>query len=146
MWRRLLLPLAAAAALIGCGQDEDLPAACTEGADAVQAALHDAPATVKVDGTTLLSDCLSSAPSGDQVQVVGAAFVESASSLSQRARKHPEGRAALELGYLVAAAHRGESNNNVHAELLRRLDQEATTVDTTSRAFRRGQRAGSAGG
>ena len=146
MSRGLLLAVAAAAALAGCGNDDGLPAGCTEGADAVREALHDAPGTVRVDGKTLLSACLTGAPSGDQVQIVGAAFVESASALSREARRHPEGRAALELGYLVAAAHRGEANNGVHAELLRRLDQETTTIDTTSRAFRRGQRAGSAGG
>jgi hypothetical protein len=146
MPRRLLLAVAATAALAGCGKSEDLPAACTEGADAVREALRDAPGAVRVDGSTRLSKCLSSSPDGDQVQVVGAAFVEAASSLSRDARRHPEGRAALELGYLVAAAHRGGSNQGVHSELLRRLDQETLTIDTRSHAFRRGRRAGSAGG
>lgn len=147
MPRRFLLTVAATAALAGCGKSsEDLPVACTEGADAVREALHDAPGAVRVDGSTRLSRCLSGSPDGGQVQVVGAAFVESASSLSRDARRHPDGRAALELGYLIAAAHRGGSNQGVHSELLRRLDQETLTVDTRSRAFRRGQRAGSAGG
>ena len=146
MPRRLLLAVVAAAVLAGCGaHDEDLPAACTEGSDAVRAALHDAPDDVRIDGTRL-SACLSGSPDGTQVQIVGAAFVESAAALSSRARHRPEGRAALELGYLVAAAHRGGSNQGVHSELLRRLDQELLMIDTRSRAFRRGQRAGKAGG
>jgi hypothetical protein len=147
MLRGLLLAVVAAAALTaGCGaHDEELPAACTEGSDAVRAALHDAPGDVRIDGTRL-STCLSGSPDGTQVQTVGAAFVESASALSSRARRRPEGRAALELGYLVAAAHRGGSNQGVHSELLRRLDQELLTIDTGSRAFRRGQHAGEAGG
>jgi hypothetical protein len=146
MLRRFMLAVAAAAALAGCGaHDEDLPAACTEGADAVRTALRDAPGDVRIDGTRL-STCLSGSPDGTQVQTVGAAFVESASALSSQARRRPEGRAALELGYLVAAAHRGGSNQGVHSELLRRLDQELLTIDASSRAFRRGQRAGEAGG
>jgi hypothetical protein len=145
MLRRFLLAVAAAV-LAGCGtSSEDLPAACTEGADAVRAALRDAPGRVRVDGTRL-SRCLRGSPDGDQVQIVGTAFVESASGLSREARHDPEGRGALELGYLVAAAHRGGSNQGVHSELLRRLDQELLTIDTRSRAFRRGRRAGQTGG
>jgi hypothetical protein len=146
MLRRFLLGVATGAALAGCGSSgEDLPAACTEGEDAVRAALRAAPAQVRVDGTRL-SDCLSGSPDGNQVQVVGTAFVESAAGLAREARRDPEGRSALELGYLVAAAHRGGSNQGVHSELLRRLDQELSTVDTRSRSFRRGRRAGRTGG
>lgn len=146
MLRRVIAGVATLAALAGCGSgDEDLPAACTNGSDAVRAALHDAPDPVKVDGTPL-SECLSGTPDGEQVQVVGAAFVESASALAREARDKPESRSALELGYLVAAAHRGGSNQGVHAELLRRLDQELTGIDTSSSAFRRGKRAGESGG
>ena len=61
---------------------------------------------------------------------MGTAFVESAAALAAEARREPEGRSALELGYLVAAANRGGSNQGVHSELLRRLDQELITVDT----------------
>jgi hypothetical protein len=146
MVRRLLAGVATLAALAGCGSgDEELPVACTEGEDAVRAALREAPAKVRLGGTPL-SRCLSGAPGGDQVQVVGAAFVESASALATEARRRPEGRSALELGYLVAAAHRGASNQGVHSELLRRLDQEAAPFEDRSSAFRRGQRAGQSGG
>jgi hypothetical protein len=146
MLRRLLAAVGMLAALAGCGSgEENLPVACTEGEDAVRAALRDAPREVRLDGAPL-SRCLSGAPSGDQVQIVGTAFVESASALATEARREPEGRSALELGYLVAAAHRGASNQGVHSELLRRLDQEAAGVEDGSRAFRRGQRAGQTGG
>jgi hypothetical protein len=146
MVRRLLAGVATLAALAGCGSgDEELPVACTEGEDAVRAALREAPAKVRLGGTPL-SRCLSGAPGGDQVQVVGTAFVESASALATEARRRPEGRSALELGYLVAAAHRGASNQGVHSELLRRLDQEAAPFEDRSSAFRHGQRAGQSGG
>jgi hypothetical protein len=146
MLHRTMLAVAVAVALGGCGADDgDLPAACTKGSGAVRAALRDAPGAVRIDGTRL-SRCLSGSPDGNQVQTVGAAFVESAAALSSRARRRPEGRAALELGYLVAAAHRGGSNHGVHSELLRRLDQELSTIDTRSRAFLRGRRAGEAEG
>jgi hypothetical protein len=146
MVRRLLAGVATLAALAGCGSgDEELPVACTEGEDAVRAALREAPGKVRLGGTPL-SRCLSGAPGGDQVQVVGTAFVESASALATEARRRPEGRSALELGYLVAAARRGASNQGVHSELLRRLDQEAAPFEDRSSAFRRGQRAGQSGG
>jgi hypothetical protein len=146
MLRRLLAGVATLAVLAGCGSgDERLPVACTEGADAVRTALRDAPGKVRLEGTPL-SRCLTGAPGGDQVQIVGTAFVESASALATEARRAPEGRSALELGYLVAAAHRGASNQGVHSELLRRLDHEATAIEDDSSAFRRGQRAGQTGG
>jgi hypothetical protein len=146
MLQRFLVGIATAAALAGCGGDERAPAACTDGRDAIRAALRDAPREVRLDGTPL-SDCLSESADGDELQVIGTAFVESAAGLAGEARRHPEGRAALELGYLVAAAHRGgDSTQGVHSELLRRLDQELLTVDTRSRAFRRGRQAGRARG
>jgi hypothetical protein len=147
MLRRLLAGVATLAVLAGCGSgDERLPVACTEGADAVRTALRDAPGKVRLEGTPL-SRCLTGAPGGDQVQIVGTAFVESASALATEARRAPEGRSALELGYLVAAAHRGgDATQGVQSELLRRLDQELSTVNTRSRAYRRGRQAGRASG
>jgi hypothetical protein len=146
MLQRVLVAVATAVALSGCGgSDDGLPAACTEGEDAVRAALREAPGEVRLGGTPL-SACLNEEAEADELQVVGAAFVDSAAGLSREASRRPEGRAAVELGYLVAAAHRGGSTQGVHSELLRRLDQELATVDTRSRAFRRGQRAGRAGG
>jgi hypothetical protein len=134
-----------AIALAGCSTDDDpsLPAACTEGAEAVRVALRAAPAKVRLDGGVPLSGCLIQKSAGTQVQVVGAAYVDAATALAVSARRHPGGRAALELGYLIGAARRGGSTTQgIHSELLRRLDQELATVDTASPAFRRGERAG----
>jgi hypothetical protein len=144
---RVAIATCVAALLAGCGEHQRaLPAACTAGGQALQAALHTAPGQVRLRGGRL-SDCLQHGASGDQVQLVGAGFVEAASGLSGRARRRPEGRAALELGYLVAAAHRGgEHTQGVHDELLRRLDQELTGIDTHSRSYLRGKRAGQAAG
>jgi hypothetical protein len=147
MLQRTLPSLLATLALAGCTSEESrLPAACVEGEDAVRAALRTAPEPVRLGGATL-SSCLSEEADGEQLQVVGVAFVEAASRLAAEARRRPEGRSALELGYLVAAAHRGgDSTQGVHSELLRRLDGELATVDTSSRAFRRGRRAGQEAG
>lgn len=136
-----------AALLSGCGDDPGpLPTACGEGEQALRTALRSAPGQVRLGGAHI-SDCLQKGASGDQLQLVGTGFVEAASRLSDRARRKPEGRAALELGYLVAAAHRGGAHTQgVHDELLRRLDQEANSIDTRSRAYRRGARAGRTAG
>ena len=139
--------LCAALILGACGEDDDpLPDGCTEGPAAVRAALRAAPRDVRLDGARL-SDCLTEGASGGELQAVGVSFLGTAARLAPAARREPEGRAALELGYLVGAAHRGGgSTQGVHDELLRRLDQELAGVDTRSGAFRRGERAGSSGG
>jgi hypothetical protein len=135
------------AALLGaCGDGEErIPAACAGGPAAVRAALRDAPGPVRLEGTPL-SDCLVEGASGGELQAVGTSFVQSAAALAPAARRNPQGRAAVELGYLVGAARRGGSPEGVHAELVRRLEQELAGVDTRSPAFRRGERAGSSGG
>jgi hypothetical protein len=145
MERAAPLALAACAAVLaacGGGGDEDVPEACTQGEDAVLAALRSAPGEVRLDGVAL-SECLAEDSEGDEVQRVGSGLLESAAALASRARRDPEGRAALELGYLIGAARRGASGTQgIYSELLRRLDQEADTVDTGSVAYRRGERAG----
>ena len=139
--RALAAALLCAAALAACGGDEGIAAGCIQGPAAFRAALHNAPGPVRVEGARL-SDCLSEEADGGELQAVGAAFVETASGLAPPARRRPEGREALELGYLVAAARQGGvSTQGVHSELLRRLDQELAGVDTGSDAFRRGERA-----
>jgi hypothetical protein len=149
--RGLKRTLAGVAALAGsvlaiaaCGSDDEgrTPAACTTGADGLRAALHRAPGAVRLDGTPV-SRCLGKQSSGGTLQAVGAAYVEAAAQLAARARREPGGRAALELGYLIGAARRGAAvTQGIHAELLRRLDQELAVVNTRTRAFRRGERAG----
>jgi hypothetical protein len=136
-----------AGVLSGCGHEQRaLPVACTEGAQPLLTALRSAPGAVRL-GRGRLSDCLQHGASGDQVQLVGTGFVDAASRLSARARRDHGGRAALELGYLVAAAHRGgATTQGVHDELLRRLDQELGAIDTSSAAYHRGKRAGHAAG
>ena len=139
--------LLCAALIAACGGDDDeaLPAACSEGPAAVRSALADAPGPVRLEGVRL-SECLGENASGGHLQAVGASFVAAAGGLAPAARRNPEGRAALELGYLVAAARRGGgSTQGVHDELLRRLEQELAGVDRSS-SFRRGVRAGSSGG
>ena len=142
-----LVTLALSLPVAGCARgDEQLPAECTEGEDSLRAALEAAPDKVRLAGTAI-SSCLSEEADGAQLQVVGTSLVEAASGLAREARREPEGRSALELGYLVAAAHRGgASTQGVHSELLRRLDQELGGVNTRSRAFLRGRRAGKATG
>jgi hypothetical protein len=138
----LLLALALAVAG-GCGKDSDrgLPAACPADSDQVMAALRKAPAPVRIDGVAL-SECLTRRSSPEEVQRVGANYVEAAAGLSRDARRRPHGPAALRLGYLVGAAHRGASaTEGVHSELIRRLDQELRSVPS-SPARRRGERAG----
>jgi hypothetical protein len=127
----------------GCGKDSDkgLPSACPADSGQVVAALRQAPGPVRIDGIAL-SDCLTKRSSPEQVQRVGATYVEAATDLSREARSHPDGPAALRLGYLVGAAHRGASSTEgVHSELIRRLDQELAGVPS-SPARRRGKRAG----
>jgi hypothetical protein len=143
------ITLAACLAVLlgGCGDDPaPLPDGCTEGGQVLLKALGAAPGQVRVGGARL-SQCLRKSADGDELQLVGTSFVQAASRLSPAARRRPNGRAALELGYLVAAAHRGgERTQGIYGELLRRLDQELTGIDMRSRAYLRGKRAGQASG
>ena len=122
--------------------EERMPGACTQGADAVRGALAVAPGAVRLDGVRL-SDCLTEGSDADDVQVVGAAFLDVAARLADAARRRPRGAAAVRLGYLLGAARRGAAHTQgIHTELVRRLEQELTMVDTRTAAFRRGERAG----
>lgn len=138
----LAVVVACAAALSACGSDaRDAPAACTEGSAPILRALEAAPGAVRIGGVPP-SDCLAKGSDGDQVQLVGSAFVEAASKLGDRAQRSAGGRASLQLGYLLGAARRGSARTpGIHSELLRRLEQEAAPF-AGSPAFRRGERAG----
>lgn len=142
-----LAPLAAAIAMLvasSCSQEEraELPTACKTGPAAVERALAAAPGEVRIDGTPL-SRCLQRRSDQADVQQVGATFVTVAGRLAAVARARPDGPEAVRLGYLMGAARRGGGRTQgIHLELLRRLDQELTVVDTGSAAFRRGERAG----
>ena len=134
-----------ALALGGCSKQESDPPApveCKEGPDAVQAALARAPARVEVRGRSL-SDCFTRGSNSADLQLVGASYVTVAARLAAAAKERPEGAEARRLGYLVGAARRGASETQgIHEELMRRIEQELTGVDTRSAAYRRGFRAG----
>ena len=114
-------------AAVGCGsEDESTPAACREGAETYLTALGDAPGAVLLEGETPISGCLTENQGAGQLETVGAAMIDAATSLNQEARNDPGGDASLEAGYLVGAAERGaEETAGIHAELIRRLSAAA---------------------
>ena len=135
----------AAAAFAGCGQDANgPPAACTEGAGPLLAALRAAPSAVRLRDGTRLSQCVESARQDGEIQTLGSLFTAAAHSL---ARAMPASdAAATRLGYLIAATRRGAGRTNgIHLELVRRLEQ-TIGIDgppgARRRAFAEGQAAG----
>lgn len=141
----LAAALAGAALAAGCSrQDESsIPVACTEGPEPIRAALARAPAEVRLDGGTRLSSCFARASDPADVQTIGASLISVAEDLAAEARRQPEGAGARRLGYLIGAVRRGAGRTQgIHDELVRRLDQELTVVDTGSAAFRQGEAAG----
>lgn len=140
--RTLLKGLLAVALLAGCGQHDELPAACRSGERAVTAALASAPGPVRLEGTAI-SNCMTDAADASDLQGLGLAVNGTAAKLADVAVDRPDSPQALRLGYLVGAVHRGAGHSQgLHSELVRRLDLEAGRVDQSSRAFRRGERAG----
>ena len=136
--------LAVALLAVGCGRDQTVtvPAGCEAGAEAVSSALASAPAGVTVEGTPL-SDCLVARSEASDVQQIGSVYLSVASRLAADARANPQGPAATQLGYLMGAVTRGAGRTQgIHSEILRRLEQELTLVDTQSPAYRRGREAG----
>lgn len=130
----------------GRGEDEPTPAACRGGEAAVLRALEAAPDRVALDETPL-SACLGDTTDGGALQEIGAAYVDAAATLADRAAEDREGEAALQLGYLIGAVKRSEAGaQGVGYELGRRLGAEAARVRDGSEAFARGRRAGAAGG
>ncbi|MFL5827267.1 MAG: hypothetical protein ACJ76V_12150 [Thermoleophilaceae bacterium] len=142
----LVCGLAAVALASGCGGDHGLPAACRDGTGAVAGALRAAPARVELSPGVPLSSCVKRAVNPDDVVFVGGTLVSVAVALGERARADLESPSALQLGYLLGAAHRGGDSTLVSSELLRRLDQEAAGIEARSRAYARGLRAGRAAG
>ena len=130
---------------IGCGNDEHrVPVACLEGN--LTRALASAPAEVRVSGTRL-SDCFTRAASPAEIQQVGSVFIAAAERLAATARTNPHSRAAVELGYLIGAVHRGvRHTQGIHYETERRIDQELTGVNTRAPEFVEGRKAGERGG
>jgi len=118
----ILLALAVTFA-VGCGgRDDSTPVACLEGAGVYLDALDAAPGEVRLDGETLVSECLTENQQGGELATVGEAMVEVATELNGEARTEPGSAAALRLGYLIGAAQRGsDRTEGIHADLLRRL-------------------------
>lgn len=143
--------LAATLALGACSTEGEppVPPACLEGPATVERALADAPGAVTLDGTPL-SACVAQARTESELQNVGAILTRVAEDLERRAEDGDE-RAALELGYLVAAARRGAGDNvGVQEELARRLERStafpADPPPDVAAALERGLRAGAARG
>ena len=151
MLRRTLSVMCAGlalAAVAGCREEDPaLAPACREGPGDVLRALRAAPAEVRLEGDTLLSECLENAEDGGQLADVGTGYVAAAQRLADRARRDPDGPAAVQLGYLVGAVRHGTQPDQGPAnELVRRVEGEATRADRRSAAFRRGLRAGERAG
>jgi hypothetical protein len=143
--------VAAAASLVaavaaGCGGGDPAPPApsCVNGPEPILRALGDAPGPVRLADGTRLSECVEHAFDDGEIQDLGAALTPAADALAARATPS----AALQLGYLIGAVHRGAGRTNgVHAELVRRLEATARSQeDTLSAATRRGIAAGEKGG
>jgi hypothetical protein len=142
-----VLPLALVAALgaAGCRTEEPkLPASCRDQPERVAAALRVAPAPVRLPDGTRLSTCLRRARSDAELQDVGTTFTEVADVLAARVARSDA--AALQLGYLIAAARRGaQRTNGVGLELQRRLEQTVPLdgpPPARRAAFERGDAAG----
>ena len=141
------LVIAGALLLSACSDDKEaVPAACSKGPDAVRAALQEAPGPVTIDGSPL-SECIKDTSGGGDLQEVGFTYIEVASGLAPAAASEPNGREALQLGYLMGAFEKSKAGaQGVGYELGRRLHSELLRVDMRSPAFRRGQRAGRSDG
>ena len=119
---------------------ESVPPACLEGTGAIMRALAAAPRPVRVDGVRI-SRCFARRSGAGDIEAMGAPLVDAASRLAAAARADPRGAQATELGYLIGAAERGAARTEgIHYELVRRLESEASGVDSAE--FRAGESAG----
>ncbi len=152
---RIAIVLLALVVLAGCGStDSSTPVACLEGEGAYLKALDAAPGEVKLQGETLISECLAENQKAGDLATVGTALVGVATKLNAEARDEPGGEANLRLGYLLGAAERGASQTDgIHAELIRRLTAAARYSPDNRppsaaflRVYREGFDAGQAGG
>ena len=121
------LALLAGLTLGACGSSEPaaVPPACEGSPATILSALRTAPGGVRLRDDTRLSTCIERARDDGAIQQIGLAFTPAAQALADR----HSADAALRLGFLVGAAHRGgRTTNNVHAQLLRKLDGIAATL------------------
>lgn len=143
---RKLTPLLALA-LIGCSADgHPTPSpACSDTPASIEQALRSAPARVSLADGTTLSACVERARDDAQLQDIGSALSTAADELASRAGTRGNAAAAVQLGYLVGAARRGAARTNgVAAELVRRLEQAASSAPPTPLAvgLQAGERSG----
>ena len=142
--------------MAGCGSSgtSSTPAACLEPASHYLTALRAAPAEVRLDGSTAISDCFSGTQGAGDQATVGKTVIEAATGLNARARRAPGGETTVQLGYLDGAVHEGASHaSGVDADLVRRLDTAArfnpggrSPGAAFERAFGKGYAAGEATG
>jgi hypothetical protein len=150
--RRARVGLAVAlCVLAGCSSDdEDTPAACLGTAETYRDALGAAPAEVRLDGSTPISDCLVSGQDPAELGQMGEEMIEAATELNAAARRRPSSEETVQLGYLIGAVQAGASETGgIHADLVRRLDAAArfseggkTLPASFERAFGEGYAAG----
>src|SRR2546421_2088064 len=95
----------------GCRTEEPkLPASCRDEPARVAVALRAAPGPVRLGDGTRLSTCLERARSDAELQDVGLSLTSVADNLAARIGSSDD--AALQLGYLIAAARRGAARTN----------------------------------
>ena len=148
-WRLAVL---LAFGVVACGGAERPPLdpACTGPPETIERALTRAPAPVRLETGTALSDCVALARNNADLQNAGLALTRAADHLAERAVQG-DVRSALRLGYLVGATRRGAARTaGFHGELRRRVERAAAFVAEAGppvrRALARGMRAGRATG
>ncbi|MEY2515415.1 MAG: hypothetical protein QOJ89_2773 [bacterium] len=135
---RLRAQAAAIGALVvaGCGMSEPdpVPDACIDEPAAIERALARAPAQVRLEDGTALSQCVHlAAPRGGELQALGVTLTRVADGLRSGALTDPD--AAMRLGYLVGAVRRGAAKTpGLAAQLARRIEQTATFDSDDARA------------
>jgi hypothetical protein len=111
--------------LAGCSSDseDEAPGACLSGSDEYLRALEAAPGEVRLEGETLISECLTDSQGGGELAQIGEEMIVAATVLNEQGRRDTAGPAPVRLGYLVGAAERGAEG--IHADLIRRLNAAA---------------------
>jgi hypothetical protein len=122
--RPAAIALVALLAPAGCGAERPpLPPACINAQEDLLTALQAVPDPVALPDGTRLSACVQLAFTPSDLQSFGVLANGVADDLAARAQQG-DGRAALQLGYLIGAAREGASRTDgVQLELARTLEQ-----------------------
>ncbi len=152
----LILP-AFALAFIGCSSGAKIPtpAACQATPEIWLTALAEAPDQVRIEGDSLISECLPANQSAAHQEEVGRTAVEVATRLAAFIKTdgangdfESSAEAAMMAGYLVGAMTKAEAKTEgIHATLLDRVEAAATNgLDGASKkvqqTYQRGYEAG----